>query len=73
MPRNTQLGPEFSDGDRSGPKQDEPKLSQAGAGTAARGRGGTGRGGKCWFQGRMEWGPRALGNRSIVAHPGGPT
>ena len=26
-----------------------------------------------WFQGRMEWGPRALGNRSIVAHPGLPT
>ena len=26
-----------------------------------------------WFQGRMEWGPRALGNRSIVAHPGCPT
>ena len=25
-----------------------------------------------WFQGRMEWGPRALGNRSIVAHPGMP-
>ena len=23
-----------------------------------------------WFQGRMEWGPRALGNRSILAHPG---
>jgi len=23
-----------------------------------------------WFQGSMEWGPRALGNRSIVAHPG---
>jgi carbamoyltransferase len=23
-----------------------------------------------WFQGKMEWGPRALGNRSIVAHPG---
>jgi carbamoyltransferase len=22
-----------------------------------------------WFQGRMEWGPRALGNRSILAHP----
>jgi carbamoyltransferase len=22
-----------------------------------------------WFQGRMEWGPRALGNRSIVASP----
>ena len=26
-----------------------------------------------WFQGRMEWGPRALGNRSILAHPGLPT
>jgi carbamoyltransferase len=25
-----------------------------------------------WFQGRSEWGPRALGNRSIVAHPGLP-
>lgn len=23
-----------------------------------------------WFQGRMELGPRALGNRSILAHPG---
>lgn len=25
-----------------------------------------------WFQGRMEWGPRALGNRSIISHPGLP-
>ncbi|MCA9433807.1 MAG: carbamoyltransferase, partial [Candidatus Omnitrophica bacterium] len=25
-----------------------------------------------WLQGRMEWGPRALGNRSILAHPGRP-
>jgi carbamoyltransferase len=25
-----------------------------------------------WFQGQMEWGPRALGNRSILAHPGLP-
>jgi carbamoyltransferase len=25
-----------------------------------------------WFQGRMEWAPRALGNRSILAHPGLP-
>ncbi len=25
-----------------------------------------------WFQGGMEWGPRALGNRSILAHPGYP-
>ena len=23
-----------------------------------------------WFQGRMEWGPRALGQRSILGHPG---
>jgi len=23
-----------------------------------------------WFQGRMEWGPRALGGRSILANPG---
>jgi carbamoyltransferase len=25
-----------------------------------------------WFQGRMEWGPRALGNRSIVVDPRNP-
>ncbi len=25
-----------------------------------------------WFQGRLEGGPRALGNRSILAHPGRP-
>jgi len=25
-----------------------------------------------WFQGRMEWGPRALGNRSILANPCSP-
>ncbi len=25
-----------------------------------------------WFQGRSEWGPRALGNRSLLAHPGWP-
>ncbi|MBP9890985.1 MAG: carbamoyltransferase [Planctomycetes bacterium] len=25
-----------------------------------------------WFQGAMEWGPRALGQRSILAHPGQP-
>ncbi|HZX48577.1 MAG TPA: carbamoyltransferase [Nitrospirota bacterium] len=23
----------------------------------------------CWFQGRMEWGPRALGNRSLLGDP----
>jgi len=26
-----------------------------------------------WFQGRMEWGPRALGNRSILANPCNPS
>ena len=26
-----------------------------------------------WFQGRMEYGPRALGNRSILADPRSPT
>ena len=26
-----------------------------------------------WFQGRMEFGPRALGNRSILADPRSPT
>ena len=26
-----------------------------------------------WFQGRMEWGPRALGNRSILADPRQPS
>jgi len=26
-----------------------------------------------WFQGRFEWGPRALGNRSILADPGNPS
>jgi carbamoyltransferase len=25
-----------------------------------------------WYQGRFEWGPRALGNRSIIADPGHP-
>jgi carbamoyltransferase len=25
-----------------------------------------------WYQGRFEWGPRALGNRSILADPGNP-
>src|SRR4030095_4344762 len=25
-----------------------------------------------WFQGRMEFGPRALGNRSILGHPAQP-
>jgi carbamoyltransferase len=69
------LGPEFSEGeirntlDAAGLTYErlefEP-LVEVVAGEAAQGRviG--------WFQGRTEWGPRALGNRSIIAHPGLP-
>jgi carbamoyltransferase len=43
--------------------EDEDKLCRVVAAEIAQGRviG--------WFQGRMEWGPRALGNRSILADP----
>jgi carbamoyltransferase len=67
------LGPEFSDAQvestlRSGNVKyrrldREPLLDAVAAEMAAGNVVG-------WFQGRMEWGPRALGNRSIVAHPG---
>lgn len=46
---------------------DDAKLVQAVAGLIAEGR-VTG-----WYQGRSEWGPRALGNRSILANPTIPT
>lgn len=42
---------------------DTPALVQEAAEVAARGDV------LGWFQGRMEWGPRALGNRSIIADP----
>jgi carbamoyltransferase len=42
---------------------DEPDLVQRAAGIVAQGDV------LGWFQGRMEWGPRALGNRSIIANP----
>jgi carbamoyltransferase len=42
---------------------DEAKLCQQTATAVAKGRV------VGWFQGRMEWGPRALGNRSIVCDP----
>jgi carbamoyltransferase len=45
---------------------DEPELYRLTAKAIARGEV------VGWFQGRSEWGPRALGNRSIVAHPGLP-
>jgi carbamoyltransferase len=67
------LGPEFTDAgiksvlDRQGVKYEKlnrDALIDATAGEIEKGNviG--------WFQGRMEWGPRALGNRSILAHPG---
>jgi carbamoyltransferase len=41
----------------------EAELCRTAAGAVARGRI------MGWFQGRMEWGPRALGNRSIICDP----
>ncbi len=73
--KNSYLGPEFSDGRIESAlkaanlryrKLDREPLLDAVAEQIA---GGNVTG---WFQGRMEWGPRALGNRSIVAHPGLP-
>jgi carbamoyltransferase len=73
--KSSYLGPEFSDStireelDSAGLKyrmvDRESLLSEVADRLAA---------GKIigWFQGRMEWGPRALGNRSILAHPGLP-
>ena len=46
---------------------DEDELVEVAAGLIADGR-VTG-----WYQGRSEWGPRALGNRSILANPAIPT
>jgi carbamoyltransferase len=73
--RHSYLGPEFSDERIQSALQtaglaycklDRASLLESVAEQIA--------GGKVvgWFQGRMEWGPRALGNRSIVAHPGLP-
>lgn len=46
---------------------DEAELCEVAAGLIADGN-VTG-----WYQGRSEWGPRALGNRSILANPAIPT
>jgi carbamoyltransferase len=73
--KNSYLGPEFSDSrieadlkqaDSSYRKLERQALLDAVAEQIAAGNV------VGWFQGRMEWGPRALGNRSIVAHPGLP-
>ena len=72
---NSYLGPDFSESRIEGDLRKakiryrrldcEPLLETAAAQIAAGNVLG-------WFQGRMEWGPRALGNRSILAHPGLP-
>ena len=73
--KNSYLGPEFSDSQIEAAlktanlqfrKLERRPLLHAVAEQIAAGN-VTG-----WFQGRLEWGPRALGNRSIVAHPGLP-
>src|SRR5437867_343724 len=70
--RNVYLGPEFSEEDcRKALSRDglaweafsEDALSDRVATELERGRL------VFWFQGRMEWGPRALGNRSLLADP----
>jgi carbamoyltransferase len=70
------LGPEFADGDVGrrlaavGARYevlDEEGVLEA---TAAALAGGSAVG---WFQGRMEFGPRALGNRSILGDPRSPS
>lgn len=73
--RDAYLGPEYSEAeiraalDRQGVKYtryERPELLSATVDEIVRGNV------VGWFQGRMEWGPRALGNRSIVVHPGLP-
>ena len=73
--RDSYLGPEFSEAeikqdlDRAGVayrRYDRQPLIEATIDEIVKGNV------VGWFQGRMEWGPRALGNRSIVVHPGLP-
>jgi len=69
------LGPSFSEGEIRVALEarrlrfvrlDEPALIERSADAIAQGEV------VGWFQGAMEWGPRALGARSILAHPGLP-
>ena len=70
--RSASWGPQFSDdacrealeaGGLIVERLDEAQLCEKVAGEIAAGRL------VFWFQGRMEWGPRALGNRSLLADP----
>jgi carbamoyltransferase len=70
--RNSYTGPEFSDHEiasafqKSGVKYEklgDEDLARTAAKAVAEGNV------VGWFQGKMEWGPRALGHRSIIADP----
>ena len=70
--RQAYWGPQFSEADcrraldhagLTAVKLDDAALCDRVAGELAAGRL------VFWFQGRMEWGPRALGNRSLLADP----
>ena len=70
---NAYLGPEYGDAEirraleAAGVKAErlDPHARNEAAATAIAAGDVVG-----WFNGRMEWGPRALGARSILAHPG---
>ena len=65
------LGREWSDDDlEGGPAHGEDPLRPAGRHRRRGGRGAGRDGIVAWFQGRSEFGPRALGHRSLLAHPG---
>jgi carbamoyltransferase len=71
--KNSYLGPEFSDACiESALKKANLRYSKLERGPLLEAVAGQIAAGNIvgWFQGRVEWGPRALGNRSIVAHPG---
>ena len=70
--RSAAWGPEYSEGacrqaleeaDLQGHALPEAQLCERVASELAQGRL------VCWFHGRMEWGPRALGQRSLLADP----
>src|SRR5215469_7213690 len=73
--RNAYLGPEYDESqiklalERSGIRYTQHERESLLSVVAAEIQAGNVVG---WFQGREEWGPRALGNRSILAHPGLP-
>lgn len=70
--RDAYTGPQYGDGairaalDQAGMRYTELDQAALAARAAEIIAGGDVLG---WFQGRMEWGPRALGNRSIIADP----